>query len=89
VVASATAAPGAPPKPELPVEVDGFDKLTGGELATFIKLSDALDPLLGQQASLAVLVPRGCLTGAGRRSSKDLCGSTRVPPRIEKSQEAV
>jgi adenylyl cyclase-associated protein len=55
LTAAAPATPSPPPKaqPELPVEVEGFDKLVNGELATFIKLSDALDPLLGQQASLA------------------------------------
>jgi adenylyl cyclase-associated protein len=47
----AAQAPSAPPKPELPAEVEGFDKLVTGELAAFIKLSDALDPLLGKQAS--------------------------------------
>jgi adenylyl cyclase-associated protein len=47
------AAPTPPPKAEaVPVEVEGFDKLMSGELDAFIKLSDALDPLLGQQASL-------------------------------------
>ncbi len=60
LTAAAPATPSPPPKgPELPVEVEGFDKLISGELATFIKLSDSLDPLLGQQASLAGGLPLG------------------------------
>jgi adenylyl cyclase-associated protein len=51
------AAPSPPPKPVevLPPEVKDFDKMMSEDLAPFVKLSDALDPLIGQQASLTLI----------------------------------
>jgi len=58
VVAGATSIPGMPltggaPSPpsaeQLTAEIEDYDTLINGDLATFVKLSESLDPLVGAQ----------------------------------------
>jgi adenylyl cyclase-associated protein len=67
-----TTSPPAKAEP-LPLEVQEFDKLMEGELSKFVKLSEALDPLLGLQASHMLCCDAFRSNGSpGNRSSKDL-----------------
>lgn len=76
------------PEVELPPSVGAMDELIESDVKDFEELAKGLDPLVIEQVgSLQALVGNN-LTFADTSSSSCIHSATRLPPRLDKSQEA-